>query len=588
MSPDASTIYQRSFSEVQLPWRAEYDAIANCLSRYLDFSSVLDMGCGNAFLIARLAQLGKNVVGVDGSIHVLDCVPQDLIPNIGIADLTRPVRLGRFDLVICCEVAEHLDAQFADVLVDNICENSAGIVFFSAATAGQGGFYHVNEQPHDYWIGRFRERDFEVDHDVTQKLRQDLLRAANAMWWFGKNALILRRNALERASPPTFAPQAIIVTCRERAQMLQKTVANLLSTDWDGSVYLQMDAGTGDPRIRQTDNTKQALRWFLDYSASDFALILEDDLEFNRYLRHSLEQWYPIIDQRLHFGSLYNPNVSEIYEGDDYFVADPSSCYGSQAYLLSRDAVSILLRDWDEVVGMQDIKITRILAGAGYALYYHKPSLVQHVGVESIWGGHYHFAPDFDRDQSPSFSYARIPGWFTYPKLYEQAVNEAREGDMLVEVGVWLGRSTAFLCQRAKASDKSIKVLVVDTFSVIPEGLQMVSEAVAASGSVRNIFERNMRLAGVWDNLELHATSSIETTKIVPDSSCSFVFIDADHGYDSVRDNIRTWRTKVRPGGILAGHDCYTFASVYDAVRDELSGNFITTDENVWIHRVDH
>src|SRR6516165_10312118 len=145
MSLDATAVYQRSFFEVQLPWRAEYDAIADRLAHYLDFSSVLDMGCGNAFLIARLAQLGRNVAGIDGSIHVLDWAPQDLVPNIRIADLTRPLRLGRFDLVICVEVAEHLDAQFADTLVDSVCENSGGLVFFSAATVGQGGFFHVNE-----------------------------------------------------------------------------------------------------------------------------------------------------------------------------------------------------------------------------------------------------------------------------------------------------------------------------------------------------------------------------------------------------------------------------------------------------------
>lgn len=586
MSLNATTLYERSFFEMHLPWRGEYDVIANRLSHYLDFSSVLDMGCGNGFLIARLAQLGKEVAGIDGSIHVLDWAPQDLIPNIRIADLTRPLRLGRFDLVICVEVAEHLDAQFADTLVDNICENSGGLVFFSAATAGQGGFYHVNEQPHDYWITRFRKRHFEVDHQVTQNLREDLSGAINTMWWFARNVLVLRRNRPEIVFPPKLAPQAIIVTCRERAQMLQKTVANLLSTDWDGSVYIQVDAGTGDPRMRQTENTKKALRWFQDCSEPDFALILEDDLEFNQYLRCSLEQWYPNIDQRLHFGSLYNPNVSKLYEGDDYFVADPSSCYGSQAYLLSREAVSILLRDWDQVVGMQDIKVTRILAAAGYALYYHKPSLVQHVGRESIWGGHFHFAPDFDRDRRPSFSYERIPGWFTYPALYEQAVNEAKDNDTLVEVGAWLGRSTAFLCQKVKASGKSLKVRVIDNFKVIPEGLPMVSEAIAANGSVRPLFERNMRLAGAWNNLEIHETSSVDAAGAISDSSCAFVFIDADHSYESVRADIRAWRKKVRRGGILAGHDCYTFASVYNAVRDELGGRFITTDENVWIHRV--
>jgi cephalosporin hydroxylase len=172
--------------------------------------------------------------------------------------------------------------------------------------------------------------------------------------------------------------------------------------------------------------------------------------------------------------------------------------------------------------------------------------------------------------------------------LYEQAVNEAKDNDTLVEVGAWLGRSTAFLCQRAKASGKSIKVLVVDTFNVIPEGLPMVSAAVAIGGSVRSVFERNMRLAGVWDALEIHERASVNAAVAIPDSSCAFVFIDADHSYESVRADIRAWRNKLRPGGILAGHDCYTFASVYNAVRDELGGNFITTDENVWVHRVDH
>jgi len=29
-------------------------------------------------------------------------------------------------------------------------------------------------------------------------------------------------------------------------------------------------------------------------------------------------------------------------------------------------------------------------------IYYHTPSLVQHVGIESAWGGHFHWAPDYD------------------------------------------------------------------------------------------------------------------------------------------------------------------------------------------------
>jgi SAM-dependent methyltransferase len=36
------------------------------------------------------------------------------------------------------------------------------------------------------------------------------------------------------------------------------------------------------------------------------------------------------------------------------------------------------------------------LAARVCRIYYHLPSLVQHVGRQSVWGGHYHYTPDFD------------------------------------------------------------------------------------------------------------------------------------------------------------------------------------------------
>jgi predicted O-methyltransferase YrrM len=381
--------------------------------------------------------------------------------------------------------------------------------------------------------------------------------------------------------------QAIMITCPERTEMLDQTLMRLRHTDWKGSVYIQRDSSaSNDPRARQTQNVKDALGWFLTRSEADFALILEDDLEFNSHLHWNLERWSPILDERLHFGSLYNPNIRSLSQGEDHFVADPGACYGSQAYLFSRYAAAIVLRSWEQVIGMQDIKVTRILGGAGHFLYYHKPSLVQHVGTESVWGGGFHCAADFDRDWQASFSYERIPGWFTFPGLYQQAVNEAADGDVLVEVGAWLGRSTAFLGEKAKASGKQIKVIVVDTFEGSQDELHMMSAAAVLGGSVQEVFERNMRLADVWEYLEIQAARSADAAAAMPDGCCAFVFIDADHRYDSVRADIRAWIGKVRPGGILAGHDCYTYATVYNAVRDELGDQFETTNENVWIHRI--
>src|SRR5688572_21614184 len=41
----------------------------------------------------------------------------------------------------------------------------------------------------------------------------------------------------------------------------------------------------------------------------------------------------------------------------------------------------------------------------------------------------------------------------------------------------------------------------------------------------------------------------------VRDGALDFVFIDADHGYQAVKEDIELWRPKVRPGGWLGGHD---------------------------------
>jgi hypothetical protein len=48
---------------------------------------------------------------------------------------------------------------------------------------------------------------------------------------------------------------------------------------------------------------------------------------------------------------------------------------------------------------------------------------------------------------------------------------------------------------------------------------------------------------------------SNKTYKLFPDESLDFVFIDANHTYKSVCEDIGLWYPKVKSGGILMGHD---------------------------------
>jgi hypothetical protein len=54
---------------------------------------------------------------------------------------------------------------------------------------------------------------------------------------------------------------------------------------------------------------------------------------------------------------------------------------------------------------------------------------------------------------------------------------------------------------------------------------------------------------------ELHRGLSEDIVRLVDNNSIDFVYIDGDHRYVSVWNDLTLWYPKVRPGGILAGHD---------------------------------
>lgn len=52
----------------------------------------------------------------------------------------------------------------------------------------------------------------------------------------------------------------------------------------------------------------------------------------------------------------------------------------------------------------------------------------------------------------------------------------------------------------------------------------------------------------------LHMTTT-DASAQVEDCSLDFVFIDADHSEAAVAEDIEAWKSKVKPGGWLGGHD---------------------------------
>lgn len=105
------------------------------------------------------------------------------------------------------------------------------------------------------------------------------------------------------------------------------------------------------------------------------------------------------------------------------------------------------------------------------------------------------------------------------------------------EIGVCHGRYSEILCR----TNPKMTLLAVDDWR---RNRTHKSYAVAA-----------LRLENL--NVTIDRRSSMDAVGDVADESLDFVFIDADHKYTSVRDDIREWSKKVRIGGIVSGHDYY-------------------------------
>lgn len=84
-------------------------------------------------------------------------------------------------------------------------------------------------------------------------------------------------------------------------------------------------------------------------------------------------------------------------------------------------------------------------------------------------------------------------------------------------------------------------------------------------------------------NYEFIEEFSLEAAQQFDDESLDFVYIDGDHSYQAVMDDIEAWLPKVKPGGILAGDDYVKtdrdkrFYDVIQAVDDYVEINRIPT-----------
>ncbi len=158
----------------QLPLCAR--AIAESIEQRFRPVKVLDVGCGTGAIMSAMRDLGIDVLGLElSSAAIKICARKGL--SVRRFDLETETDFDeKANIALSTEVAEHLHESSADRYVDLLC-GIAHTVVLTAATPGQGGTDHVNEQPNEYWIEKFKRQGYIYLQDITVDMREDWARS---------------------------------------------------------------------------------------------------------------------------------------------------------------------------------------------------------------------------------------------------------------------------------------------------------------------------------------------------------------------------------------------------------------------------
>ena len=189
--------YMETFMKCEPDKGRSCSKIAESIVQTFNPKTVVDVGCGTGFLLAALEKSGVHCLGLEYSeaaINIcrhrgLNVIKFDLEHDVLPEDLEA-------DVVTSAEVAEHLPATCADRFVDILCAISKNVVLTAAQPSPLSNATpdHVNEQPKEYWINKFKAHGFEYNEALSRKLSADW-KASNVVPWYVENLMVLHNTS---------------------------------------------------------------------------------------------------------------------------------------------------------------------------------------------------------------------------------------------------------------------------------------------------------------------------------------------------------------------------------------------------------
>ena len=120
-----------------------------------------------------------------------------------------------------------------------------------------------------------------------------------------------------------------------------------------------------------------------------------------------------------------------------------------------------------------------------------------------------------------------------------------------VEVGVQEGDYSELLLDLWRGRH----LISVDPWLAAPEDEYRSTDNVEQPVHEQRYAATLARLERFGERSSVWRQTSAEAAERIPRATLDFVYIDARHDYGSVREDLALWYPRLRPGGLLAGHD---------------------------------
>lgn len=130
-----------------------------------------------------------------------------------------------------------------------------------------------------------------------------------------------------------------------------------------------------------------------------------------------------------------------------------------------------------------------------------------------------------------------------------------------VEVGVKEGEYSEILL----AANPALHLRSVDPW-LVRDGYRDGRDQAIFDG-----YEAKARVTlGKYPGSEIVKGFSVDVARSLPDGVVDFVYIDGHHSFQAATNDIAEWLPKIRPGGIIAGHDYARFRGGFDNKAKEV------------------